>query len=63
MTSPKPITIVNAAPADASLTPQPFSVESLPGDALDVTAITGYSGAATQTLKHVSGVLTWVTDV
>lgn len=25
-------------------------------------AIAGYSGAATQTLKHVAGTLTWVTD-
>lgn len=25
-------------------------------------SLTGYNGAATQTLKHVSGVLQWVTD-
>jgi hypothetical protein len=31
--------------------------------ALKVDQITGYDGGETQTLKHVSGVLTWVTDV
>ena len=38
------------------------SLDTLYDFATIAPAITGYSGAATQTLKHVSGTLTWVTD-
>lgn len=31
-------------------------------DGTDITTLTGYDPAATQSLKNISGVLTWVTD-
>lgn len=37
--------------------------QSYDGIDFDKTAFAGYNGAATQTLKHINGVLTWVTDV
>lgn len=54
MAAPKPI-VITQAEAGGAYAPQPFAV--------DITEITGYSAGATQSLKHVSGVLQWVTDV
>jgi len=38
------------------------TVEMLDKKANDLTTITGYNASATQTLKNINGVLTWVTD-
>jgi len=59
---PKPIMLTQVTPASytGNQDPQPMVVVT-DGAILDVTAITGYDSGATQTLTHVSGVLTWVT--
>lgn len=52
MSDPKPvIPTVGANPG--SYDPEPIILVDIPG----------YDAGETQTLKHVSGVLTWVTDV
>jgi len=52
MAAPKPLILQDAVASDYA--PEPVS--------LDLSQIDGYDVAETQTLKHVSGVLTWVTD-
>lgn len=52
MPNPKPY-VVEAASA-ATNDAQPIS--------LDLTQVAGYDVGETQTLKHVTGTLTWVTD-
>lgn len=58
---PKPISLTQDDGSYAGPDPQPMTVVG--GTAiLDYTGIAGYDAAETQTLKHVSGTLTWVTD-
>ncbi len=63
MADPKPIALTSVASnAYDGPAPQPFvAVGGVPG-AFDAAEITGYDAGETQTLKSVSGVLTWVTD-
>jgi len=72
MTDPKPITLtqVDAEDYESAYVPQPFLVVGPVPSTTDVDAdisayfeaISGYDDGETQTLKSVSGVLTWVTD-
>lgn len=62
MADPKPIVLTQTDTNPSSQDPQPLIVVG--GNAvLDYTEIADYDAAETQTLKHVSGELTWVTDV
>jgi len=65
--APKPISLtqIDEGEYDGPRAPQPFLVVGeMPGggDTFDLTALDGYDEGETQTLKNVSGVLTWVTD-
>lgn len=66
MTSPKPVTIEYVDPGDYSgPVPQPLAIigeEPEAAEGFDPTAIAGYDAEKTQTLTHVEGVLTWVTE-
>jgi hypothetical protein len=52
MAAPKPLILQGAVATGYD--PEPVS--------LDLTAVAGYDAGETQTLKHISGTLTWVTD-
>lgn len=67
MAAPKPITLTQVA-SSTGPAPQPMVVVGgVPvgeADLLTVLeSVDGYDVEETQTLKHVSGVLTWETDV
>lgn len=50
-TAPKPISLTSATESPDPQEPQPF-----------LLVLPGYDAEETQTLKHVDGVLQWVTD-
>lgn len=64
MADPKPITLTQTDTNPGANEPQPMvMVGQLDVDTLDLTGVADYDAGETQTLKHVSGTLTWVTDV
>lgn len=61
--NPKPIVLTQSDTNPEVYDPQPMVVVgSLPAGAVDLTSLPGYDAGETQTLKNVTGTLTWVTD-